>query len=107
MVYRSRRCYREQRESPEAFDSGASLRSSLTTFAAVLALAAVVERLAPFSPARPGQSRRAGLKGAALRGNPADARTATSEASEDRSEARDRRERGLSRCLQALSCRTL
>ena len=42
----------EQPESPDPFDSGASLRSSLTAFAAVLTSSAVVERVAPFSPTR-------------------------------------------------------
>jgi len=42
----------KQHESPEAFDSGDSLCSSLTTFASVLASSAFAERRAPFSPAR-------------------------------------------------------
>ncbi|PSQ07927.1 hypothetical protein BRC95_03610 [Halobacteriales archaeon QS_5_68_33] len=64
----------------------------------VLTSAAVVERVAPFSPARPGHPKRAGLKGATLCGNPDDVSTAANEVSEERSESRDRREWGLSRC---------
>ena len=37
-------------ESPESLESRASVRSSLTSFAAVLPSAVFLQRLAPFSP---------------------------------------------------------
>ncbi|UWG52019.1 hypothetical protein AArcCO_2741 [Halalkaliarchaeum sp. AArc-CO] len=41
-------------ESPESLESRASVRSSLTSFAAVLPSAVFLQRLAPFSPGRTG-----------------------------------------------------
>ena len=68
---------REQQESPEPFDSGVSLRSSLASLGAVLAPAAVADSPAPFSLAPWFFPGRAGLKGTAGSGNPGDASTAT------------------------------
>jgi len=86
-------------ESPESLRSRASLRASLTAFAAVLASAVFPERLAPFSPARLrllGLPTWVGLKGAGGSACPDDASTATSNASEERSErAVDRRETAI------------
>jgi hypothetical protein len=48
--------HRQQPESPDAFDSRASLRASLVSLAAVLASSCVVERVAPFIPTRIGWS---------------------------------------------------
>ncbi|MFC7058404.1 hypothetical protein [Halovenus salina] len=62
----------EQHESPESFDGCDSLRSSLRCGPWVVSL---VERLAPFSPARSRKRIWAGLKGAAGDANPADAST--------------------------------
>jgi len=41
---------RRQRESPDVFGSRASLRASLTAFAAVLASSGFAEHVAPFIP---------------------------------------------------------
>jgi len=43
---------RQQRESPDAFDSGVSLRASFASLSPVLTSSAVVERVAPFIPTR-------------------------------------------------------
>jgi len=73
----------------------------------VLASPAFLQRVALFSPARlqsPPPSIRVGLKGAGDSANPDDASTATSEASEERSESREfceRSEQNLERRAEA------
>jgi hypothetical protein len=54
--YRKRRLdwHCEQRESPDPFGSGASLRSSVASLPAVLTSSAFAERVAPFIPTRVG-----------------------------------------------------
>ncbi|PSQ01852.1 hypothetical protein BRC95_11655 [Halobacteriales archaeon QS_5_68_33] len=64
-------------------------------------------RAAPFSPARLDCPGRAGLKGARRSTTAANASTTANVVSEERSEAPESNASGLSRCLQALSCRTL
>jgi len=68
----------EHLESPDALESGGSLRSSLTAFTAVLTSPAFLQRVAPFIPARlrlPDSPTWVGLKGAGGSANPDDAST--------------------------------